>query len=812
MTAKRIPVVLHAHFYQPPRENPWTERVEREPSAAPFHDWNERIAWECYAANAHARVFGDSGRIVDILNNYASLSFNVGPTLFAWLAEHDADTYRRLIDADRLSAAAHGGHGNAIAQGYNHAILPLCNARDRRTQIRWGIADFKHRFGRSPEAMWLPETACNLATAEALAEHGMKFVILAPRQAARVKLRGTSTWTDVSDSTIDPRRPYRLTLPSGRSIVCFFYDGPTAHGLSFEAVLDTSRSLADRLEAAASQTLAAGQLVNVATDGETYGHHKRFAERALAFFIRSEAPSRGIELTNYGAFLEGLAVEDEVELASGPNGEGTAWSCAHGVGRWARDCGCNAGHHGGWNQAWRAPLRAAFDRLRDEASRAFEEAAGEVLRDPWDARDAYISVILDPTRESRDAYLAAHATRPVTGRARTRVFELLEAQRMMQLMYTSCGWFFDDLAGLETVKVAEYAVRGAQHMERATGRPWVSLLMEGLGEARSNVAEQGTGADIVRKYVLPQEVTPGLRLARRASRMLFGAVPLVEQDLAFGIDALHTQTFERGSLGLVVGRARVTRTRTEEAVELTYAATAIAEREMHCGVSVSDGCELYDRLVEEAGACFKRPSLTEVIRLVDRNFGGSCYSLRDLSESARSEFIEHMINGLLERLGASYAFLYDENRKTMEAIEATGVEVPRELRLIAEYTLSRRLDAAVLDVFDGLENGSLKAALSVVREARAIGIELRVPRSERTIGKLLADAARALHEPSEELGRRMLSLIELAGAPGVTVQLERAQEIVFDQLRAGTLDKLPAALRKRLAEGLLIAEPADAGE
>jgi hypothetical protein len=809
MTSSPIPVVLHAHFYQPPRDNPWTERVEREPSAAPFHDWNERIASECYAANAHARVFGAGGRIVDIVNNYEWLSFNIGPTLFAWLERHDPETYRRIIEADKRSAAVHAGHGNAIAQAYNHAILPLCNERDRRTQIRWGIADFVHRFGRVPEAMWLPETACNVATATALAEHGMRYVILAPRQAARVKLRGSS-WKDVSDGSIDPRRPYRLSLPGGRSIVCFFYDGPAAHAFSFEAALDTSRSLADRLVAAASSSFGRGQLVNVATDGETYGHHKRFADRALAYFVWHEAMARGLELTNYAAFLDGVAVDDEVELAAGPDGQGTAWSCAHGLGRWSRDCGCNSAHRAGWSQAWRTPLRAAFDRLRDHAAKVFEEAVGDVLRDPWEARDAYIEVVLDPTSRARDAFLKRHALREVSGSARTRVWELLEAQRMFQLMYTSCGWFFDDLAGLETVQVMKYAVMGAQLVERATGRLSLPLLLEGLAQARSNVPEQGSGADIVRNHVLAQEVTPGLRLARRASRLLFDELPSVEHDMAFTVHALDTRIFERGSHRLVVGRARVVRTRTEESVEMTYAATAIADREMHCGVSVSDGRVVYDRLVEEAAACFKRPSLIDLVRLLDRTFGSSCYTLRDLAESERSEFIEHMINGLLERLGASFSFLYDENRKTMEAIEATGVEVPRELRLIAEYTLARRFDAAVLEALEGSDNGSVRAALAVAREARSLGIDLRVPRSERMIAKLLADAARSLSAPSDEAASRMLDLLDLAAAPGLHVALDRPQEIVFVLLREGKLDQLDATLRERLAERLMIEPPSPA--
>ena len=803
-----IPVVLHAHFYQPPRENPWTDRVDREPSASPFHDWNERITSECYAAIAHARIFGGSDRIAGILNTYSALSFNVGPTLFAWLATHDPDTYRRIIEADKTSASRHGGHGGAIAQGYNHAILPLCNDRDRKTQIRWGIADFRHRFGREPEAMWLPETGCNVATAQALAEHGMRFIILAPRQAARARLGPSGAWKNVSNGSIDPRHPYRLRLPGGHSIVCFFYDGAAAHAFSFEATLDSSQSLANRLVSAAGSPFSPGQLVSVATDGETYGHHKRFAERALGYFIEKEAPNHGLELTNYGAFLEGATVAHEVELAAGPNGEGTAWSCAHGLGRWTRDCSCCMGHRPGWTQAWRAPLRAAFDRLRDHAASVFEDVGGELLKDPWSARDASIALILEPRTEVRDVFFAEHARRELSGRERVQALQLLEAQRMTQLMYTSCGWFFDDLSGLETVQVTKYAVMGAQLLERASGRPALPALIEALAEARSNLAEQGSGADIVRKHVLPQEVTPRTWLVRRASRLLFSDAPPSNHRSAFTIESLDSEVLERGSHRLVLGRARVVLTRTEEPMELTYAATTIADREMHCGVVPFEGRGLYERVLAEAKTCFRRPSLAEVIRLVDRHFGPECFSLRDLDAAARSEFIERMITGLIDRLGATYAFLYDEHRKTIEAIEATGVEVPRELRVIAEYTLARRFDAAMLDTSESVDPGPLRAAIAIGREAKELGIELRLPRSEATLRRLLVETARVLVQtPTAEVAGRMIDLLTACRAPGLNVTLDRVQDVMFESIHGGALDSLPKDALRDLADGLMIELP-----
>ncbi|MGH7248485.1 MAG: DUF3536 domain-containing protein, partial [Pseudomonadota bacterium] len=347
-------IIIHGHFYQPPRENPWTGALDREDGANPYHDWNERIHAECYRANAFARIFDGHGNIERIVNNYTNISFNFGPTLLTWLAATHPDTYERILEADRESARRHRGHGNAIAQGYNHAILPLCNERDRRTQVRWGIADFRYRFGRSPEALWMPETACNDATLATLIEAGMSYAILSPQQALRVRAIGNhdGEWHEVSNGSIDPRVPYRYFHRdgSGRSIALFFYDDPMARAIAFEGALASSQSLMGRLAKARGEN---GTFVNVATDGESYGHHFHFGDRCLAYALEVEAASHDLRVTNYAEFLEDHPPRDEVEIKTGPDGEGTAWSCAHGVGRWYRDCGCSTGGQEGWNQAWR---------------------------------------------------------------------------------------------------------------------------------------------------------------------------------------------------------------------------------------------------------------------------------------------------------------------------------------------------------------------------------------------------------------------------------------------------------------------------
>lgn len=456
-------LIIHGHFYQPPRENPWTGEVENEPGAAPFHDWNERIHAECYAPN---------------VPNYPHISFNFGPTLLSWLASHHPETYQKILDADKASAVARGGHGNAIAQAYGHAILPLCNERDRLTQVVWGLADFRFRFGREAEALWLPETAANDEVLALLIEQGLRYVILAPNQA---------------EGEVDTSKPYVFRHPDGsrRSLAIFFYNGPLARAIAFEGALASSRGLVEKFVAAAQP---ARDLVNVATDGETYGHHFKFGDLCLAHALGVEAKQAGFWITNYAEYLASHAPETEVQIDNGPDGEGSSWSCVHGVGRWTRDCGCHTGGEPDWNQSWRQPLRVALNFLRDDAAAKFESAGSELLRDPWAARDDYIEVILDP--HARERFLQRHAMRPLTTQEESRVLNLLEMQRSALLMFTSCGWFFSDLAGIETIQVLRYAARVIDLQDQLFLNPPREEFLELLAEAKSNRPAKGTGADL----------------------------------------------------------------------------------------------------------------------------------------------------------------------------------------------------------------------------------------------------------------------------------------------------------------------------
>jgi len=499
-------LIVHGHFYQPPRENPWTGLIEQQPSAAPFHDWNERIHAECYQPNAAAVISDPVTGESRAINNYENISFNFGPTLLSWLEQNHPETYHRIIEADRASVLTHQGHGNAIAQAYGHAILPLCNDRDLRTQIRWGLADFRYRFEREAEAMWLPETACNDRVLNALIEEGLRYVILEPHQAARFRsandserdLDSPANWRGADDSTVDTSVPYRYTHPDddGESIAVFFYNGPVSRAIAFEGLLRSSGALVD----AFAQATRGKEMLNLATDGETYGHHFKFGDLCLAHALTVEAPAQDFKMTNYGAYLDQHPPQNDVEINNGPDGQGTSWSCPHGVGRWIRDCGCVTGGEPGWNQHWRKPLRDALDFLRDENVSHFEATRGDLFAFPWLARDDSISLILNP-HQSREQFLFEHAGRWLSPDEGTRALTYLELQRMLLLMYTSCGWFFSDLSGIETIQILRYAARAMELMERLNLPSARERFLEILSAAKSNRLEFGSGADIFRRFV-----------------------------------------------------------------------------------------------------------------------------------------------------------------------------------------------------------------------------------------------------------------------------------------------------------------------
>jgi alpha-amylase/alpha-mannosidase (GH57 family) len=478
-------IVVHGHFYQPPRENPWTGKIDHQPSAAPFHDWNERVHAEAYRPNSLANIITPDGERT--VSNYELISFDFGPTLLPWLERVHPKTYARVLAADR-SSRARLGHGNALAQAFHHTILPLSPPHDVRTEVRWGLADFRYRFGRDAEGMWLPETAANVAVLSTLIEEGIGFTILAPWQAARAS-RLDGGWEDASGGRIDTGRAYRFHHPddSGRSLALFFYDADIARAIAFERATSSAEKLLDLFEVKAGDDT----VVNAATDGETYGHHHTFGDIGLAYALFVEAKRRGLEPINYGTHLERRPPERDVRIAGG---DGTSWSCAHGVGRWKQDCGCHTGGEEGWNQAWRAPLRAALEIVKRSADEVFERVGGSVLADPWVARDAYVDVVIGA--HTIEDFLKTHGAGALGNGAVRVATDALELQRNSLAMFTSCAWFFADVAGIETVQILRYAARALELLEDlGQPAPRAEFLAE-LERAKSNDPDAGTGADI----------------------------------------------------------------------------------------------------------------------------------------------------------------------------------------------------------------------------------------------------------------------------------------------------------------------------
>ena len=475
-------ICIHGHFYQPPRENPWLEAITYQESAYPFHDWNERINAECYAPNTRARILDEKGVVIERVNNYSKISFDFGPTLLSWMEFKAPDTYQAVLEADKISRETFSGHGSAMAQCYSHMIMPLADSKDKYTQVYWGIRDFEFRFKRLPEGMWLPETAVDLETLQIMADLGIRFTVLAPHQAGRLLDHGE----------LDINQPYSVRLGAGRSINVFFYNGALSQSLAFENILQDGKCFAEKLMQ--TDNTDGPQLLSVATDGETYGHHYKFGDMALAFALKYIDDQVDARLTNFAEYLEKFPPQEEIEII-----EKTSWSCAHGVGRWSSNCGCETGGHLGWNQGWRGPLRKALDWFQCRADSIFVEVGKGLFKDPWEARNRYIDIRIN--RYDRDTFLAEQCQNSLDESKKVVVLKLLELQSNAMLMYTSCGWFFNDISGIETEQILLYAGKAIQLAEEISGEVLEPHFLELLELAESNVLEKGNGSQIYKNVI-----------------------------------------------------------------------------------------------------------------------------------------------------------------------------------------------------------------------------------------------------------------------------------------------------------------------
>ena len=698
-------ICIHGHFYQPPRENPWLEAVETQDSAAPWHDWNERITAECYAPNAASRILDERDRILEIVNNYASISFNFGPTLLSWMQNAAPETYEAILAADRTSRSA-------IAQGYNHIILPLANERDQRTQVRWGIRDFESRFGRKPEGMWLPETAVDVDSLEALAAEGIRFTILEPHQARRYRAIGPDREVGDRDdwigtnSSLDPTRAYRCNLPSGRSIDIFFYDGPISRAVAFEKLLARGEYFAHRLVGAFSDHRDHAQLVNIATDGETYGHHHRFGEMALAYALHYIEDRKLARITNYRAYLEEHPPEFEVEIA-----ERTSWSCAHGVERWRSDCGCSTGGGGGWNQKWRGPLRDALDWLRDRVAVIFETAGRGVLRDPWRARDDYIDVVLDRSEPVLHEFLRRHA---FDGAEIPRVMRLLEMQRNAMLMYTSCGWFFNDLSGIETVQVLNYAARVAQLAHQVSGEDLEPELLTRLAPAQSNLRDKGTARDIYLTEVAPTRLDLPRVAAHYAVASLFDNFAPEAKVYCYRVTQSDYETDRAGRARMAIGSITVESLITREEARFDFAVLHLGETELTGGVRPAGGD--YDAVKREMMQTMQPGGIPDVIRLLDQHLGAIPLSIRSLFRDEQRRILNVICNSTLEEAESAFRQLHDRYDPLMRLHTRLGIPLPKVLHTAAEFDVNLQLRRLLDD--DPLPVTAIESRLREAQEER----------------------------------------------------------------------------------------------
>jgi alpha-amylase/alpha-mannosidase (GH57 family) len=701
-------VCIHGHFYQPPRENPWLETIETQDSAAPYHDWNERICAECYATNGAARIVNTENQITRITDNYARMSFNFGPTLLSWLAENAARTYRNILDGEHRSRELFNGHSSAMAQVYNHLIMPLANHRDRLTQIRWGIADYKFRFGHAPEGMWLAETAADTETLELLASEGILFTVLAPRQCRQVRALGSSKanagkpegdWIGTPNASVDSTHPYLVRFESGSSLAVFFYDGPTSRAVAFEGLLNSGEAFVSRLKQGFLDNNQP-QLVHIATDGESYGHHHRHGEMALAYALRLMEQDKNARLANYGSFLAQFPPQWEAQIY-----DNSSWSCDHGIERWRSNCGCNGGKPG-WNQLWRAPLREALDELRDSLAPLTEKVGNLLFNDVWAARDAYIDVILDRGSDSVSRFFTGHQRHPLSEEERVRALSLMEMQRHTQLMYTSCGWFFDDISGIETIQVIAYAARVIQlsqdlFQEDAAGLELAFLNK--LALAKSNVPSAGDGARIYTEQCLRMELTLEQVAAHYAISSVFSSFADETEIFCYQVHRISDQIFNSGRGRLALGRARIASSITGQSQSFSFAVLHFGDQNITAAVKAyePEDAEAFEKLSAQAQDQVRNANFPEVIRLLDRYYDLD-YSLTSLFRDEQRRILQIILNSTLSDIEGSLKNIYDDHASLLHYLSQAGLPKPSALALAAGFAvnagLRRALEADPIDL------------------------------------------------------------------------------------------------------------------
>lgn len=764
-------ICIHGHFYQPPRENPWLEEVEFQDSAYPYHDWNERITAECYAPNSASRILDSENRIIDIVSNYARISFNFGPTLLSWLERHTPDVYQAILEADRESQKWFSGHGSALAQAYNHLIMPLASRRDKRTQVIWGIKDFEHRFRRKPEGMWLPETAVDLETLDLLAESGVKFTLLAPSQARRYRPLGSPHWQEVVGDGINPKKPYLCRLPSGRSIVVFFYEGSISHDVAFGPLLSNGETFAQRLLSAFAPSSPERQFVQIATDGETFGHHHRFGEMALAYCLYYIESRELAKITIYGEFLEKFPPADEVEIK-----ENTSWSCVHGVERWRKNCGCNIGSNPKWNQEWRSPLREAMDWLRDKIAPIYEKEMALYFTDPWQVRDDYIEMILNRSIPNVERFLSERARRDLSREDNVKILGLLEMQHCALLMYTSCGWFFDEVSGLEPVQVMMYAARALQ-LAAAVGmmnlEPEYLRILE---RAQSNLPALKNGAGVYQAMVKPAVVNLMRVGVHYAILSLFEEYPARIKVYSHTVTSEIYERYEAGIQRLAIGRVRIRSEITWAEKTLCFAVLHLGDHNVMGGVHEYRAEEVFAEMQQQIKEAFLKSNLTEMIYLLDKHFQTHNYSLWHLFKDDQRRVIRQILNVTLREIESSFRQVYIHHYPMMQVINEMRMPQPKALAIIMEFVLNSELK----EMIDS-EEINLKELQRLIEEIKRWKVELDRAMISYVISKRINAYMEKIAQAPENvfLLERIQKALTILSVLSLDLDLWKAQNICF---------------------------------
>ncbi len=800
-------LTIHGHFYQPPRENPWLEAIELQDSALPFHDWNERINKECYNPNSVSKIVDSRNRILDVVNNYEYMSYNFGPTLLSWMEQFAPLTYERIIKADIESIAEHNGHGNAIAQVYNHIIMPLANEHDKETQIKWGIRDFEYRFGRKPEGMWLAETAVDDDTLRILEANGIKFTILSPYQADKFKKKGDKEWTDVSWGNIDPARSYKYNIKSapGKSIDLFFYDGSISRSVAFDELLKDGNKFIKRLKEGVSDCRDFPQIVNIATDGESYGHHTKFGDMALAYVLKVKAKDEGFKITNYAEYLDKYRSDCEVEIK-----QASSWSCFHGVGRWKEDCGCSTGGHPGWNQKWRKPLRDALDYLRDELVIIFEQEGPKYFDNVWEIRNKYIDVILDRNEMNVKKFQQENFKSDLSDEQKVHAMELLEIQRQAMLMYTSCGWFFSEISGIETVQIMKYAARAMQLATKFSNKDLETHFLEILSEAKSNIPEHGTGKDIFERFVKPSIVTTKQIASLWALSSLYQDFEDEESVYCYTIKKEAYKKVQKGSSTFVVGHIEIQSKITLQKSNVMFALMQYSGGDFHCAIKeYSDDFE-FNKIKTNLIKTFLMNPLTEIIRSMDECFGKEYFTLKDIFIEERRKILQILLKGKLEKFSQTYQVMYDEGKGSIYHLQGLGLKIPDEFKISAAYALSHKFNDIVVHSGGFLDDDSIQQAMDINYEAKKIDIQLdKTPSNKIFSKKIQQNINRLVHSFEIQQADVLLEIFDSINKLELQIDISEAQNIYFskiyhkigDIIESGTANK--RATNKKFIEMLL---------